>query len=786
MNYSNNSSSKSTITIKDNRPIILTPIKDITVYENALQKFIDLKTVFAPNNESIITTVHSNDNPTLITPHIEGSMLVLDFNKNQSGTANIQILATAGNHSISDAFIVNVKEYDDIYQTNDIRITNNTGKQFTVSFVTPLNGSAYLMYGSDIVNQNNWIRVDDDRGNNVDDDIHHITVKDLSYETTYYFEVIFGSAKDDNDGAFYSVTTAPMLIPNSFETCEINGLIFSDETHTKVAENAIVYLHLIDDDEKQQSNKLSVMVTPEDEGSWKILLDNLRTFDLQSFYPFTCGDDSLSMEVQAGSDGTFRKNIFDDYETFENIALSKVHTISVVSSGNGSIEPSGVVYVDHGKNQSFTIEAAFCERIEDVVVDNISLGPVKDYTFTNVMFDHSIKVTFVTQEFDITTEAGSNGSISPSMPMLCGMTQPISIVPDTCYKVQDVLVDGKSVGAVAAYTFTNISKSQSISAIFSLKEYSIITASNGNGIISDSEKVTCGSNKTIQITPNACYEIGKLIVDGQKVALEDSYLFNNIISDHQIDVEFTQKTFGITSIAMDGGEISLSNPAIACGSNKTFTITTYPGYEINNIVVDGQDKGVLSEYTFENVDEAHEIVAHFGAVYHFQEGWNAFALRFQPDTPYNSKSLIQTINDADGQITKVWAWDKKCGCPKTYGINDAKAFEIEMGVGYFLLSETTSKWINVGKSLDHLSYNFSEGLTLSAFPFPANYKASTLATQLNSFAENIVVIYRRNGSEWVSHEIGTTFDDFNIDPVEAYFLQSANSFEFDLTKTIDF
>ncbi len=70
--------------------------------------------------------------------------------------------------------------------------------------------------------------------------------------------------------------------------------------------------------------------------------------------------------------------------------------------------------------------------------------------------------------YTITPSAGPNGSISPNSPVsvIAGGNQTFSIIPDAGYEVQDVLVDGNSVGAVTSYEFENVNAGASISATF--------------------------------------------------------------------------------------------------------------------------------------------------------------------------------------------------------------------------------------------------------------------------------------------------------------------------------
>ena len=97
------------------------------------------------------------------------------------------------------------------------------------------------------------------------------------------------------------------------------------------------------------------------------------------------------------------------------------------------------------------------------------------YTFSNVTAVHSIAATFIAKTYEIAASVGTNGSISPSgsVSVTQGASQAFAITANTGYQVKDVLVDGASVGAVASYTFSNVTAVHSIAATFIAKTYSI-------------------------------------------------------------------------------------------------------------------------------------------------------------------------------------------------------------------------------------------------------------------------------------------------------------------------
>lgn len=70
--------------------------------------------------------------------------------------------------------------------------------------------------------------------------------------------------------------------------------------------------------------------------------------------------------------------------------------------------------------------------------------------------------------------------------------------------------------------------------------------------------------------------------------------------------------YTITASAGEGGSISPSGSVrVSRGSSKTFTMKADEGYEINDVLVDGESVGAVDSYTFKNVKEAHTISVSF-------------------------------------------------------------------------------------------------------------------------------------------------------------------------------
>ncbi len=68
----------------------------------------------------------------------------------------------------------------------------------------------------------------------------------------------------------------------------------------------------------------------------------------------------------------------------------------------------------------------------------------------------------------ITATAGTGGSISPAGTIAVseGGSKTFAIIPDDCYHISDVLINGTSLGPVSTYTFVNVNQDYAIQASF--------------------------------------------------------------------------------------------------------------------------------------------------------------------------------------------------------------------------------------------------------------------------------------------------------------------------------
>lgn len=325
------------------------------------------------------------------------------------------------------------------------------------------------------------------------------------------------------------------------------------------------------------------------------------------------------------------------------IASSNVHNvynIVATATSGGSISPVGTWTLSQGSSQIYTITPDPNYFIFDVFVDGVSVGPINTYTFDTIMASHTIEAVFATN-YTIIATGGSNGTISPSgaQNVVSHFSQMFVVSPATGYHVADVLVDGVSVGAVNAYTFTDVMANHSITASFAINPYTITATAGFGGSISPSGSlmVTYGANQTFTVTPNPGYVVLDVLIDGVSIGSVNTYTFTSVTTSRTIRAIFSSTLI----VAVSGSGSVTSNPAgiYNCGTtcsaeymqNSTVILSASPavgwlfdgwsggcsGTATTCTVILGADTTVGATFTM-----SHASVA--GVLYHtMQQAYNA-------------------------------------------------------------------------------------------------------------------------------------------------------------------
>src|SRR5207247_460183 len=149
------------------------------------------------------------------------------------------------------------------------------------------------------------------------------------------------------------------------------------------------------------------------------------------------------------------------------------YALDVTTDGNGTVakSPDQPSY-DHGSTVQLTATPAAGFHFVGWSGDASS----SDNPLTVVMDGAKhITATFAINTYTITASADANGTIAPSgaVSVNHGDSQSFTATPGTGYHVADLTVDGVSLGAVASYTFTNVTTDHTIAASFAINTYAL-------------------------------------------------------------------------------------------------------------------------------------------------------------------------------------------------------------------------------------------------------------------------------------------------------------------------
>jgi sialate O-acetylesterase len=220
----------------------------------------------------------------------------------------------------------------------------------------------------------------------------------------------------------------------------------------------------------------------------------------------------------------------------------------------------------------------------------------------------------VTAHYTIAASAGEGGQITPagSASYLSCATTLYTIMPAAGYFIQDVKIDGVSVGSVRTYTFDPLQKDHTIVATFkkTAPSYTITATANGGGSITPTGSVTVaqGGSATFSIVPEPGNR-AVLTVDGVPVGPRDRFTFADARTNHTVSTSFSCT---IAASAGYGGTITPSGTlAVEFGGRQSFKIAPLPGYSIGSVTVDGADAGKVDSYAFNKVTASHCIAVKF-------------------------------------------------------------------------------------------------------------------------------------------------------------------------------
>ena len=353
--------------------------------------------------------------------------------------------------------------------------------------------------------------------------------------------------------------------------------------------------------------------------------------------------------------------------------VDNTFTVTATAGAHGTVSPAGVASYFYHQTADYNINAAEGYYISSITVD----GEVTNYTqadnltsvvrtFANIEANHTISAAFAAKSYEITVNAGANGTIAPATATYAyGATPTFAITPNAGYVITDVTVDGASVGAVSSYTFTALTADHTIAATFAAAQFSIVaTAGNGGTITpAGTTNMAYNGNQTYTISANAGYHVSDVFVDGASVGAVTSYSFTGVTANHTIYAAFEANEYTVTVNQPANGSITPGTTTVLFGATPSFVITPNMGYNVTAISVNG------SNVNLSNVPSVNGVYTYTFAAVNANQTITA--------TMTAKTYTITASAGSNGSITPNGNTTVNYGAAQTYTINPANGYVVE-------------------------------------------------------------------------------------------------------------
>ena len=303
-----------------------------------------------------------------------------------------------------------------------IRISNLTDSGFTVSFITDEATVGHIKYGTDAKKINSQSSDDRDQLSGTVDkyNVHHITVRGLEPNSTYYYTLGTGSGNFDNNGQPFTIKTAQRAgVPSAAKT--IYGSVVSPSGSP--AEGVVVYV------KAEGVGEMSSLV--KSSGSWAIPLSNARMADGSTYAQIT--DDSILTIFVQGATASLTSEITTitaNAQPVDNITLGQSQNLTNKSITAAKTPPNltNSVKTIPGNQPSIIKETmdeattSATQKNETSFDDLLTATPSSDLSITS---DTTSEVmTAVIVDLEVIEEASGSTTVNTTQPKIIGKATP--------------------------------------------------------------------------------------------------------------------------------------------------------------------------------------------------------------------------------------------------------------------------------------------------------------------------------------------------------------------------
>lgn len=313
------------------------------------------------------------------------------------------------------------------------------------------------------------------------------------------------------------------------------------------------------------------------------------------------------------------ENAGEDFAAANEVTNTATVTVSV--TGNATVEINGIEQTtytaDIGTEVPVKITPAEGSYIKTLTLNDNSVEVVKGQPYeTKIVLNSDTNITTeVVQEFSVTAEAGTGGSIKlnnrgdASLKVDNGTKVNVEVTPESGYQIDSVYVNNEK-QTFEGNTFTKeitVDKDTVVKANF-VRVYTVTVTSNENGEIKITNPetsggtvtVNAGSYVTVKATPKENYRVSQVTKNGKPYSISganDSGFEKNIevTEDFTIVITFALNSYNVTYDKKEGdedkGTVSVPTNPVEYDTSANVTVASKPGYSIKKVVVVREEEG---------------------------------------------------------------------------------------------------------------------------------------------------------------------------------------------------
>ncbi len=338
-------------------------------------------------------------------------------------------------------------------EPRNVKITNLSDSSFTLTYQTDATTSGSVNYGQGKELGNTGLEdLDKEKGNFSSKNIHSITVKKLSPNTSYHLVIVSGQNTFLNNGTPFEIATPPTISSPSAAKSQVKGKVILPDGN--VPQEALVYLSA------KNSQLLSTVVGKN--GEFNFSLDSLRSEDLNSYFKL---NDNTSLELTTISN-SLKSTVFVSFSVADSIP-----TITLSNNYDFTNEITPIASKSAGsKSVSFPAVTAKPESLKPQI-----LSPKKDQSFTDQqpqfrgtsLPNENVQITIhSTEQIQTQVKADSNGnwtyrppsSLSPGAHTITIQTKDAAGILITLVQSFTVFAQGSQVSESATPSGTSTQK----------------------------------------------------------------------------------------------------------------------------------------------------------------------------------------------------------------------------------------------------------------------------------------------------------------------------------------